>query len=146
QELSHLKRKIVIFIDDLDRLEPNEVLEVLRLVRAVVDFPNIVYVLCYSRDIITNNLSTALNIPKGEKFLEKIIQVSFTVPQPEAFDLRNMFYLELQRLFPDLLSNDNHKSKSILERLSYVIDDEGGRALHTPRDVTRAINALRFYA
>src|SRR5690606_8366964 len=98
-ELRKLERKIVVFVDDLDRLEPNEVVEVLRLVRAVVDFPNVIYVLCYSRDIIAKNLSTALHIEKGEEFLEKIVQVSFSVPRPEAFDLRRMFRHDLQLLY-----------------------------------------------
>lgn len=145
-ELRKLKRKIVIFIDDLDRLEPGEVVEILRLVRAVVDFPNVVFVLCYSREIITTNLSTALHIEQGSEFLEKIIQVSFPVPQPEAFDLRRMFRHEIQLLYPDLLANEDAQTRAFRDRLAHVIDDEGGRALLTPRHVVRAINALRFYA
>jgi predicted KAP-like P-loop ATPase len=144
-ELRFLKRKIVIFIDDLDRLEPSEVVEILRLVRAVVDFPNVVFVLCYSLDIITKNLSTALNVEKGEDFLEKIVQVSFSVPRPEAFDLRRMLRGELEALFPRLLEENDPQSRSIQQRLSQVIDDEGGRALATPRHVIRAVNALRFH-
>lgn len=146
EELRKLERKIVVFIDDLDRLEPNEVTEVLRLVRAVVDFPNVIYVLCYSRNIIANNLSTALHIDKGEEFLEKIIQVSFSVPRPEAFDLRSMFRHELQLLYPDLLGGDSPQSRLLKDRLAQVIDGEGGRALRTPRHVIRAVNALRFHA
>jgi len=146
EELRKLERKIVIFIDDLDRLEPSEVVEVLRLVRAVVDFPNVVYVLCYSREIIAKNLSTALQIEKGEEFLEKIIQVSFSVPRPEAFDLRRMFRGELQLLYPDLLDVYRPQSRALLDRLAHVIDTEGGRALLTPRHVVRAVNALRFHA
>ncbi len=146
KELRNLKRKIVIFIDDLDRLEPGEVTEILRLVRAVVDFPNVVFVLCYSVDIIAKNLTIALKVEKGEDFLEKIIQVSFAVPRPEAFDLRRMFRRELELLFPELLNPDEPRLQPIQQRLSNVIDEEGGRALGTPRHVVRAINALRFYA
>jgi predicted KAP-like P-loop ATPase len=40
--LAQLSRRIIVFIDDLDRLEPREASEVLRLVRAVADFPNII--------------------------------------------------------------------------------------------------------
>jgi len=146
EELRRLERKIVVFVDDLDRLEPNEVVEVLRLVRAVVDFPNVIYVLCYSRDIIAKNLSTALHIEKGEEFLEKIVQVSFSVPRPEAFDLRRMFRHDLQLLYPELLEGDGAHSRALMERLAHVIDIEGGRALLTPRHVVRAVNALRFHA
>lgn len=143
-ELAKLKRKTVVFIDDLDRLEPTEVAEMLRLVRAVVDFPNVVYVLCYSREIIANNLSAALQVQKGDDFLEKIIQVTFSVPQPEAFDLRRMFRHDLQLLYPDLLHNNSHSLPSTLNRLEHVIDREGGRALLTPRHVALAVNSLRF--
>lgn len=146
RELRGLKRKIVIFIDDLDRLEPNEVTEILRLVRAVVDFPNVVFVLCYSRDVIAKNLETALSIKKGDEFLEKIVQVSFSVPRPEAFELRRMMRHDLELLFPELLSGDDIKVRSVTKRLARVIDGEGGRTLLTPRHVVRAINALRFHA
>lgn len=146
EELRRLSRKIVILIDDLDRLEPTEVVEVLRLVRAVVDFPNVVFVLCYSRGIIAKNISTLFQGQSGDEFLEKIIQISFPVPQPEAFDLRRMFRHELQLLYPNLLIGDTAIARSVRDRLAEVIDEEGGRALLTPRHVVRAINALRFHA
>lgn len=147
-ELARLSRKVVVFIDDLDRLEPAEACEVLRLVRAVADFPNIVYVLCYSRQIVARNLSAALRIEdgKGEEFIEKIVQATFTIPQPEAFDLRRMFRHELQQLYPAILSNEDPSRRRLQDRLSTVIDIEGGRTLRTPRHVVRAINSLRFYA
>ncbi|HKY22046.1 MAG TPA: P-loop NTPase fold protein [Vicinamibacterales bacterium] len=147
-ELQRLSRKVIVFIDDLDRLEPSEACEVLRLVRAVADFPNIVYVLCYSRQIVARNLSAALGIEdgKGEEFIEKIVQATFTIPQPEAFDLRRMFRKELQHLYPELLSNKDPSKRLLQDRLSAAVDIEGGRTLRTPRHVVRAINSLRFYA
>ncbi len=147
-ELGRLSRKVVVFIDDLDRLEPAEACEVLRLVRAVADFPNIVYVLCYSRPIVARNLAVALGIEnaKGEEFIEKIVQATFTIPQPEAFDLRRMFRRELQQLFPSIVANEDPSNRRMQERLAAVIDIEGGRTLRTPRHVVRTINALRFYA
>jgi predicted KAP-like P-loop ATPase len=146
KELRKLKRKIVVLIDDLDRLESNEVAEILRLVRAVVDFPNVIYILCYSREILAKNIATALKIEKGEEFLEKIIQVRFSIPRPEAFDLRRMFRHDLQQLYPDLLDSEHPQSHLDIARLARIIDIEGGRALLTPRHVVRAVNALRFHA
>src|ERR1700733_9492589 len=97
KELKRLSRGIVVFIDDLDRLEPKEVSEVFRLIRAVADFPNITYVLSYDPKIIADTVSRALQVEDGEAFLEKIVQVSFRVPRPEAFDLRRWFQIELQQ-------------------------------------------------
>ena len=147
-ELSLLDRRIVVFIDDLDRLEPAEACEVLRLVRAVADFPNIVYVLSYSRQVVARNVAVALGIDakKAEEFVEKIVQATFAIPQPEAFDLRRLFRQELQLLYPVIFSSEDPDDRRIQQRLSGVVDVEGGRSLKTPRHVVRAINSLRFHA
>lgn len=146
-ELTKLSRKIVVFIDDLDRLEPNEAVEIVRLVRAVVDFPNIVYVLCYSRKILVQSLNQALSLPDGEKYIDKIVQVTFSVPKPEDFDLRRMFKQKIEVLFAEYLQSHNEASPNqTLQRLNEVIDYEGGRTLSTPRDIARTINALQLYA
>jgi KAP family P-loop domain len=47
KSLRDLGHRFVITIDDVDRLEPAEVIEILRLVRSVVDLPNVIYLLCY---------------------------------------------------------------------------------------------------
>jgi hypothetical protein len=75
--LAALSRRIVVFIDDLDRLEPTEIAEVLRLVRAVADFPNVIYVLSYDSNAVTSALEAVLEIEDGTEYLEKFIQVNF---------------------------------------------------------------------
>ena len=49
KSLRELNHRFVVTIDDVDRLEPAEVIEILRLVRSVVDLPNIIYLLCYDQ-------------------------------------------------------------------------------------------------
>lgn len=145
EELRRLRRKVVVFMDDLDRLEPSEAAEVLRLVRAVADFPNIVYILCYSREILARNLTTALRVENGEGFIEKIVQVTFSIPEPEAFDLRRMFREQLKSAFPEAFLDESIVSRRVQERLATAIDFEGGKSLKTPRHVVRTINSLRLY-
>jgi len=146
-ELRKLSRKIVVFIDDLDRLEPNEASEVVRLVRAVADFPNVVYVLCYSKKVLADSLISALHIKNGEGYIEKIVQVEFSVPEPEPFDLRRMFREDLARVLPNAFRSDEDSAASAQQRrLSQVIDIEGGTALKSPRDVVRAVNSIVLYA
>ena len=43
QTLRDLDHRFIITIGDVDRLEPTEVIEILRLVRSVVDLPNVIY-------------------------------------------------------------------------------------------------------
>jgi predicted KAP-like P-loop ATPase len=143
--LKLLSRPIAIFIDDLDRLEPRDVSEVLRLVRAVADFPNVVYVLSYDPDVVAKTVEKAIQVEDGAAFLEKMVQVSFRVPRPEAFDLRRWFQLEVFKLFVSELEALGEGRKSVEQRLLQVIDTLGGRYLETGRDVIRALNALQLH-
>ena len=45
--LAELDRPVVVLVDELDRVEDAEVRTVAQLVRAVLDFPNVSYVLAY---------------------------------------------------------------------------------------------------
>lgn len=146
EALKLLSRRIVVFVDDLDRLEPREASEVLRLIRAVADFPNVIYVLSYDVDVVSKTLQKAVQVDDGHAFLEKIVQVSFRVPRPEAFDLRRWFHDEVRQLFAAELSDAANLQRPTLQRLAHAIDIQGGRYLETPRDVVRALNSLRLHA
>jgi hypothetical protein len=142
--LKPVSRPIVVFVDDLDRLEPMEATEVLRLIRAVADFPNVIYVLSYDAGVVASTLEAALGIDEGDEFLEKIVQVGFKVAQPEAFDLRNWFRTEVLRIFADPGDADG-RGDSTPARLDAVINTQGGAYLKTPRDVVRTLNALHLH-
>jgi hypothetical protein len=144
--LKILSRRIVVFVDDLDRLEPREASEVLRLIRAVADFPNVIYMLSYDIDVVSNTLQKAIQVDDGHAFIKKIVQVSFRVPRPEAFDLRRWFHDEVQRLFANEIAQESNLQRSVAQRLARAIDIQGGRYLTTPRDVVRTLNSLRLQA
>jgi len=140
--LMRLNHRFVVMIDDLDRLEPAEATEVMRLIRAVGDFPNVIYLLCYDRKILARSLEAALSIDDGSKFLRKVVQASFAVPRPEEFDLRRWLQSELHSLYRTVHGQDIEDS-DVRERLSEVCDKEGS-LLRTPRDVALVLNALRL--
>jgi predicted KAP-like P-loop ATPase len=146
EALSRLSRRIVVFVDDLDRLEPREASEVLRLIRAVADFPNVVYVLSYDPEILAKTLTTAIQVDDGAAFIQKIVQVSFRIPRPEAFDLRRWFQSEVGKIFAAEFQGAIDRGRVVEQRLAEAIDVQGGRYLKTPRGVVRVLNALRLYA
>lgn len=138
KSLRDLGHRFIITIDDVDRLEPAEVIEVLRLARSVADLPNVIYLLCYDSDILAHSVEQASRVQDGRAYLEKIVQLTVMVPQPEPFRLRQWFSDEL-RQFSSTRSDDE------LSRLRSVVDFEGGRQLRTPRSVVRALDSLRFF-
>lgn len=141
EALNEAKAPIIIFIDDLDRLDPPEVVEVLRLVRAVADFPNVVYVTAYDADRITDHLKIALGTDDDGTYLEKVVQVSFRVPKPMTFDLVNWFQEEAAGLL-----NVTPGDSAEFQRFHRTIQTWAPMLLATPRDVVRARNALHLHA
>ena len=135
--LRELGHRFVITVDDVDRLEPQEVLEVLRLVRSVVDLPNVIYLLCYDEKTLAHSIQTAAMVESGQSYLEKIVQMTVMVPAPEPFKLRQWFTDDLNLIA-------SAKNEDELTRLKLVIDSEGGRQLRTPRAVVRTLDAIRF--
>lgn len=145
--LLSLSGRLVVIIDDIDRLEPAEAIEVLRLVRSVADFSNTTYVLCYDKNILAAAVKSQLNVSDGAEFLQKIVQLPFRVPQPEPFRLRHWFESRLGDEFSKqvqsvLLAEDREG----MDRLSNAIDRYGGRYLRTPRDVVLVLNSLALHA
>lgn len=141
KQLVRLDLKFIVVMDDLDRLEPSQIAEVFRLVRAVADLPRFTHVLCYDRNIITHAVEHALNVADGNRYLQKIIQLSFKIPRPETFDLRYEFRKRAEELYQQI----NHQSPdSDMARDLAKVTDTYGAALSTPREIHQAINSLIF--
>lgn len=72
-------RRVVVLMDDLDRLDTAEIREVLRMVRLVASFPNVVYVLCLDRDAVARALEQEGR--PGHDYLDKFLTVTCDVPR-----------------------------------------------------------------
>lgn len=141
QKLQELDVGFVVMLDDLDRLEPEQAVEVVRLVRSVADFPKVAYLMCYDREVLAHALETGLNVSDGDLFLQKVVQLTFSIPLPEPFDLRTQFLLEAKSIYFE--TNDIEINASELEDLQKAVDREG-MWLTTPREVKIALNSIRF--
>lgn len=131
----------IVLIDDLDRLEPAQAVEVVRLVRSVADFPRVTYLMCYDRAVLAGALETGLKVQDGDKFLQKIVQLTFSIPLPEPFDLRMQFRNEALEHYRTVTGSE--PDKDLLDELNSAIDYEG-MDLATPRQVKLALNSIRF--
>ena len=98
--LKKLKTPILVVIDDLDRLTPDEVRLIFQLIKANADFPNLVYLTLFQRDVVEGNLEKATS-GTGKDFLEKIVQVGFDVPQVEQSKLQRVLFSKLDEALAD---------------------------------------------
>ena len=74
-------QKQIVIIDDLDRLSHQEIREVFRAVKGVLDLPNIIYIIAYDRAIVASALDE-VHKGRGEAYLEKIVQLPYRLPKP----------------------------------------------------------------
>ena len=96
KDMAELKRPIVIVIDDIDRLTTDEIREVFQLVKANADFPNLIYLLMFDREIVRGALDT-ISGNRGDEFLGKIVQVLFHVPEPPITKVHQVLFEALNR-------------------------------------------------
>lgn len=141
-----LEQPFLVVIDDIDRLTANQIRMMMQLIKANADFPNVVYLVLFEREIVTASLSDEENNIDGARFLEKIVHVSFDIPEVWQKTLVEEFK---ERLSKELESRDI--PGSVLddlkdnERLATVINDFLPDFVSTLRNVNRIIPAFVFY-
>lgn len=94
------EKPFAIFIDDLDRLEGDELFEVLRLIRVTANFRNMVFVVAYDREYICNVLNQSKNIERAEEYIQKIFHLEISLPKFEEETLFDVFMEEFSRIYP----------------------------------------------
>lgn len=97
KQLKGIDRKIVVFIDDLDRLDDTELFEVLRLVRNTANFANVIYVLAYDKTYITGILNKK-DIPLAERYVDKIVQLELKLPAFSTNMIPSCLWLQVKKL------------------------------------------------
>ncbi|MCG2775724.1 MAG: hypothetical protein L6406_08595 [Desulfobacterales bacterium] len=99
KEIADLENPVLVVIDDIDRLSKEETRLLMQLVKANADFPNIVYLLIFQRDIVEKNLESS-NL-SGKEYLEKIVQVPFDIPQADQIKIERVLFSGLDRILEE---------------------------------------------
>lgn len=138
-DLKGLGRKVVVFVDDIDRLHPEEMKQLFMIIRAITDFPNTIYLLAFDRKVVASSIGDNNKEMPGENYLQKIVQVPVDLPIIDEEHLLKSLSKGLEGIFVDtdqLLRDD-----SCLEYvLSHLIGENG--PVRTLRDVCRLLNRL----
>ena len=92
QEIRQLRRKIFVFIDDVDRLDGEELTELFSLVRNISSFPNMSYILAYDKKYVLLQLEKkGLNKELAVNYMEKIMQVEFPLAEITSEQIEKAF-------------------------------------------------------
>ncbi len=112
-------KRFVIIIDDLDRLPQHEIRQVFQLLKASADFDNVVYLVAFERGIVSKALDKFAE-GEGERYLEKVINIPFNLPQMTTRQIRRLViedlneYTERQREY----DWNNQRLQAIIEALT----------------------------
>ena len=135
--LAESRQRIVVMVDDIDRLEDDEIKQVMRLVRLVGDFDNVVYLLAFDAGHVAAVLGESGGIQEGRRYLEKIVQLSYEVPAIAPGELVDLLRDGISRTL-DAASRPVDQER--LETLLALLDP----LVHTVRGVRRYLNVLPF--
>lgn len=101
KDLQNLEMPILVMIDDIDRLQPDELMLVLKLVRLVGCLPNVYYLLAYDEmtvlNVILGTTLVANDTTRSREYVEKMVQVKFDLPP--------LHWISAAKLLDEILSD-----------------------------------------
>lgn len=130
-------KKVVFLVDDLDRIPPEQAVEVLESLKNLFDVPNCVFVLAIDYDVVVKGLEskfgkkTEENEREFRSFFDKIIQVPFSMPTG-TYDMGNL-------LSEKLVSLNIEIPEVLIDSYSNVVKYTIG---YNPRSLKRYINSF----
>ncbi len=130
--------KIIVVMDDIDRLPDNDIKMIFQLITAVARFPNIIYLLAFDKDIVSKALNNMQGY-NGERYLEKIIQVPVQLPEIRTVDIWTFLEEGMNKLhksYPTMIVDEKH----LWQILSLCVP----RYINNLRDIIRLFNALEI--
>ena len=98
------RQRVVVFVDDLDRLHPAKAVELLEVLKLFLDCENCVFVLAVDYEVVTMGIKqkygSDVDAQKGRSFFDKIIQLPFKMPVAQ-YDIAAYVKSMMERLKVD---------------------------------------------
>jgi predicted KAP-like P-loop ATPase len=136
EELRKQTRRIFVTVDDIDRLNPEEVRQLFGVIKSIADFPNIVYLLTFDKRVVIDALRETQGI-SGESYLEKIVQSPFELPLPDRSSLYRLLLGNLETIMagtPERLFDQTYWGGVFMKGVEHFIS--------TPRKINLLTNTL----
>ncbi len=131
------KKHLIVMIDDVDRLDKEELHTVMRLIRQVADFKNCIYVVSMDVNMVAKSIASYHgngSRQDGRKFVDKIVQVPIMLPQIPQSDMLKLAKEYLRETLQDTAD------EKLIEEISKAILPFIG----TFRELKRYCNQLAF--
>lgn len=138
--IEKIKTPIIVIIDDIDRLTPSETFQVLRLVKAVADFPGTSFLLAFDSNYLVSVLEKN-DIVNAEEYINKVIQLRVPLPLISERGMGTLANIEMEKLSDKDLTE---RFEGDQERLAWIYHRYFKHIIKNPRELKRFFNHLRF--
>lgn len=138
-KISERGQRVLIVADDIDRLDPAELMALLRVIRLLGRFNNVHYILAYDQDTIESILAHQGFTGRTTSFMEKIVQYPFEVPPMAAVDKRRLLNTTVRALL-------ERADKSLVPISSVDLETRELRALDLMSVLLEGLNTPRSFA
>lgn len=132
------KCRIIIIIDNINRLYDNEIKQIFQMVKSMGDYVNTSYLLAMDKQHVINAINN-LDGGGGEDFLEKIVQMPFDIPPIKQQEIEPILIDRLEAVIaevpPDAWDTE-YWADIYYSSLRYFF--------HNCRDITRYVNTVNF--
>lgn len=143
KHLNDAGKRILVMIDDIDRLDDGEIATVFKLVKLAADFAHTAYILAFDQQVVARALAKRYSDTdsSGTSFIEKIVQVPLELPPADPSELQTM---TLQAMTAVLTLAGIELDDADKNRFSTGFNRHLGPYIGTPRTAKRVVNAIEF--
>jgi hypothetical protein len=139
--IKNIGKHIFVIVDDIDRLDHNEIADVLKLIRNSANFTNIIFIGAYDRSYLISALEK-INPYQKSVYLEKIFQFEFTLPDFET-DILNKQILFYLKQFVDSSEKDLLEKALLDNKFLNIYTGFIDSPISNMRDVKRFVNSFK---
>lgn len=136
------KRGVIVFVDDLDRLNPPLAVEILELLKNIFTLDNCIFILAIDYDVVVKGLKpkfgelTDKNEREFRSFFDKIIQVPFSLP---VNNYRPMDFVMNSLVDIGYIKDFDKSNPNVRDIFTKIVNWSVGK---NPRSIKRLINTL----
>lgn len=133
--------KIIVTIEDIDRLNNKEIWQIFQLIKLLANFPKIIYLIEFDRDIVAKAIDNlnfgSSKVVSGYEYLEKIVTIIFEVPSISVSEIENLIRKKIKIITDGL-------SKEEMDRFGLLYQNFLKYVFLNIRDVKRFFNTFCF--
>jgi hypothetical protein len=137
-------KRVVVIVDDIDRLDSDEIHQMFKLVKNTAHFSNVSYLLAFDPTVVSQALASRYpQDPKiSSSFIDKIVQLPLDVPYVQQGLINNYLLEDMDKI---LKKNKLNVEQDDISRFQAMYLARGADELFTtPRKMTRYLNMVDF--